>query len=159
MTRRFCQSHPEATDPLASMSAASISRYVNPPSAWMTWLVGETARRTVFLAHIVNFFAAKDSPYYEPLGDDMIWNMPLPASTAAWSARSEHEWLAAMQIDNGVGHMMNPMDILSNSPTLKSLFAKFTKDHLHIAFGGNYGLSDSESLRALVVLCALEQLR
>jgi len=88
MTRRFCQSHPEATDPSAAMTTDAVMRYAPAPSAWLTWSVAETSRRMVFLANIVNYFATRDAktgetdPYYEPLNDEMIWNMPLPCSAA-----------------------------------------------------------------------------
>ncbi|KAF2150683.1 hypothetical protein K461DRAFT_295935 [Myriangium duriaei CBS 260.36] len=167
MTRRFCQSHPEANDLSAPMSVDSVNRYLAPPSTWMTWLVGETARRLIFLAHIVNYFATKNpntgemSAYYEPLSDDIIWNMPLPSSSAAWKARSEQEWLKALQMDHAVvileNQMLNPTDLAASVPSLRSLFTKFTKDHIELVFGGNYGLEDSESLRGLVIRCALEQ--
>jgi hypothetical protein len=168
MTRRFCQSHPEATDPSAAMATDAVARYAPAPSAWLTWLVGETSRRTVFLAHIVNYFATKDvktgelSPYYEPLNDEMIWNMPLPCSSAAWKAQTEKEWLCILQKQNvnfvTEGQSVLLSEVFAHKPTIKSLMAKFTKDHIRSQFAGNIGLQDTESLRNLIVHCALEQL-
>ena len=168
MTRRFCQSHPEATDPSASMTTDAVMRYAPAPSAWLTWLVGETSRRTVFLAHIVNYFATKDaktgeiSPYYEPLNDEMIWNMPLPCSSAVWKAQTEQEWLGVLQKQSLNFVTENQSVLLSavftHEPTIKSLMTKFTKDHIRAQFSGNLGLQDTESFRTLIVYCALEQL-
>ncbi|CAD0096191.1 unnamed protein product [Aureobasidium mustum] len=167
MTRRFCQSHPEATDPSAEMNRDSRVRYVSAPSAWMTWLVAETARRTIFLAHIVNYYATKDpktgevSPYYESLNDEMIWNMPLPCSSAAWKARTEQEWLDVLRKEHKVmateGQYTLLSEIFSNEPTISSLLAKFTKDQLRLHFSGEMGLDESDSLRNLIIHCALEQ--
>lgn len=167
MTRRFCQSHPEATDPSAEMNRDSLIRYASAPSAWMTWLVAETARRTVFLAHIVNYFATKDpktgevSPYYEPLNDEMICNMPLPCSSAAWKARTEQEWLNVLRKENKLmatdGQSILLSELFRNEPTISSLLSKFTKEHLRLQFSRNIGLDDSDSLRNLIIHCALEQ--
>jgi hypothetical protein len=168
MTRRFCQSHPEATDPSATMTADAVKRYAPAPSAWLTWSVGETSRRTVFLAHIVNYFASRDgktgevSLYYEPLNDEMIWNMPLPCFPAAWKAQTEQEWLCVLQKENPDFVVESGSVLLSevfaHEPTIKSLMARFTKDHIRSQFSGNMGLQDTESLRNLIVYCALEQL-
>ncbi|KAH0363943.1 hypothetical protein KCU65_g7066, partial [Aureobasidium melanogenum] len=164
MTRRFCQSHPEATDPTVALSNDSLTRYGTVSSAWMTWLVGETARRTVFLAHVVNYFASKDlktgepSPYYEPLDDEMIWNMPLPCSSAVWGAKTEQEWLSVLRSQ----HQFDDQAVLLSStftlePTIKSLLTKFTKEQLRLQYASNIGLKNSDSLRNLIVHCALEK--
>ncbi|KAH0282319.1 hypothetical protein M436DRAFT_65680 [Aureobasidium namibiae CBS 147.97] len=36
MTRRFCQSHPEATDSSAAMTTDAVMRYAPATSAWLT---------------------------------------------------------------------------------------------------------------------------
>lgn len=168
MTRRFCRSHPEAVDPSAAMTTDAVMRYAPAPSAWLTWLVGETSRRMVFLAHIVNYFATRDgktgevSPYYEPLDDETILNMPLPCSPAAWKARTEQEWLCVLQKQNSnfvtESHSVSLLEVFAHEPTIRSLMAKFTKDHIRSQFAGNMGFQDTESFRNLVVHCALEQL-
>jgi len=167
MTRRFCLSHPEAINPSAQMNRDALVRYTTAPSAWMTWLVGETARRTVFFANIANYFASKSavtgelSPYYEPLDDELIWNMPLPCSSAIWNARTEHEWLQLIRAqDPGISSEDQPMllsMVFNREPTLKSLMTNFTKDYLLTQYSGGYGLEDSESLCNLIVRYALEQ--
>ncbi|KAG9653402.1 hypothetical protein KCU95_g13440, partial [Aureobasidium melanogenum] len=167
MTRRFCQSHPEATNPTAALSNDTLTRYGTVSSAWMTWLVGETARRTVFLAHIVNYFSSRDlktgeaSPYYESLDDEMIWNMPLPCSSAAWEARTEQEWLNVLRSQNQMAgfddQAVSLSEVFAFEPTIKSLLTKSTKEQLRLQYAGNIGLENSDSFRNLVVHCALEK--
>lgn len=133
----------------------------------MTWLVGETARRTVFLAHIVNYLASKDpktdeiSPYYESLDDGMIWNMPLPCSSAAWEAKTEKEWLNVLrsqhQIAGSEDQAVSLSEVYALEPTIKSLLTKFTKEQLKLQYASNVGLENSDSYRNLVVHCALEK--
>ncbi|KAG9521147.1 hypothetical protein KCU93_g7516, partial [Aureobasidium melanogenum] len=167
MTRRFCQSHPEATDPTAALSNDLLTRYGAVSSVWMTWLVGETARRTVFLAHIVNYLASKDpktgeiSPYYESLDDEMIWNMPLPCSSAAWEAKTEKEWLNVLRSQHQIAgfddQAVSLSEVYALEPTIKSLLTKFTKEQLKLQYASNVGLENSDSFRNLVVHCALEK--
>ncbi|KAG9596703.1 hypothetical protein KCU77_g5327, partial [Aureobasidium melanogenum] len=167
MTRRFCQSHPEATNPTAVLSNDSLTRYGTVSSAWMTWLVGETARRTVFLAHIVNYLASKDpetgeiSPYYESFNDEMIRNMPLPCSSAAWEAKTEQEWLNVLRSQHQMvvsdDQAVSLSKVFVLEPTIKSLLTKSTKEQLRLQYAGNIGLESSDSFRNLVVHCALEK--
>ncbi|KAK6007390.1 hypothetical protein QM012_004204 [Aureobasidium pullulans] len=166
MTRRFCQSHPEATNPAAALSNDSLSRYGTVSSVWMTWLVGETARRTVFLAHIINFFASGDtktgeiSPYHESLNDEMILNMPLPCSSAAWEAKTEQEWLSVLRSQRQMAipddQAVSLAEVFALEPTIESLRQKLTKEQLKSQYSGNIGLETSESLRNLIVHGALE---
>ncbi|KAG9561387.1 hypothetical protein KCU71_g8990, partial [Aureobasidium melanogenum] len=159
MTRRFCQSHPEATNPTAVLSNDSLTRYGTVSSAWMTWLVGETARRTVFLAHIVNYLASKDpktgeiSPYYESFNDEMIWNMPLPCSSAAWEAKIEREWLSVLRSQHQLvfsdDQAVSLSKVFALEPTIKSLLTKSTKEQLRLQYAGNMGLENSDSFRNL----------
>lgn len=169
MTRRFRKSHPEATDPFATMPAPPLGQYTSLPSTWMTWLAGETAWRTMFLAHIINCVASRHpqtdelSPYYEPLDDELIWNMPLPCSSAAWTAQSEQEWLNALSVQDSPNHGENQQFPVADIPTptvhgstIKLLFTNYTKDSLKLRFGGEIGLQDSDSFRNLVVHCAMK---
>ncbi|KAG9523893.1 hypothetical protein KCV07_g2131, partial [Aureobasidium melanogenum] len=167
MTRRFCQAHPEATDPTAALSNDLLTRYGTVSSAWMTWLVGETARRTVFLAHIVNYLASKDpktgeiSPYYESLDDEMIWNMPLPCSSAAWEAKTEKEWLNVLRSQHQIAgfddQAVSLSEVYALEPTIKSLLTESTKEQLNLQYASNVGLKNSDSFRNLVVHCALKE--
>jgi hypothetical protein len=68
-------------------------------SGWRQWAFIETLRRTISIIHIVNVVSArlkKQNPFfYEPLDDDLLLDMPLPASTHLWDAVSEGQWLLA----------------------------------------------------------------
>lgn len=157
MTRHFWKSHPEAQD-TSLLTPPLINDSSNGAilSAWSTWTVSETARRTVFFINLANFLAShnpytgEQSLYYEPLDDEMILHMSLPSSTAAWNARTEKEWSEAMyqsELNTDIGR----------GESLKTLFAKYTKDHLQTKFSSQCGLGNSEELKHLVVLCALLQ--
>ncbi|KAA8652884.1 Zn(II)2Cys6 transcription factor domain-containing protein [Aspergillus tanneri] len=97
MTQCFSRSYLDAHD-AALLPSADLN------GSWVKWAVTETARRTIFLANIVNFFSNRDlesesqSHYYEPLNDELIMNMPLPCNQALWNARTEDEWLRATQM-------------------------------------------------------------
>ncbi len=80
----------------------------------------------------------------------MILNMSLPSSTATWNARTEKEWseeIHQSELDAGIG----------SGESLKTLFSKYTKDHLQTMFSGQCGVGYSEELKRLVVSCALLQ--
>ncbi|KAF1946382.1 hypothetical protein EJ02DRAFT_450483, partial [Clathrospora elynae] len=74
-------------------------------SSWNRWMITETARRTVFFANIVNFYTnhnhntGQQLAYYESLDDDLVLNMPLPCSEAAWTARDESSWIVSIRTD------------------------------------------------------------
>ena len=157
MTRHFWKAHPEAQDTsLLTPPLTNESSNGAIPTAWSTWTVSETARRTVFFINLANFLASHDpysgeqSLYYEPLDDQMILHMSLPSSTATWDARTEQEWSEAMyqsELDADIGR----------GESLKTLFSKYTKDHLQTKFSSQCSLGDSEELKRLVVLSALFQ--
>ncbi|PVH91552.1 hypothetical protein DM02DRAFT_636054 [Periconia macrospinosa] len=169
MTQCYARSYPQISNP-------DITVFSNPDSAptstisspWARWKITETARRTVFLANIVNFYinhnnaTGKQLPYYEPLDDDLILGMPLPCSHAAWIARDESEWVTAMQTPPPLPALHH---VSKNSPewdtipdvTLKTILSKYTKDYIHSEFGRIAGFSDSDKLRAFIILCATEQ--
>ncbi|KAH0489422.1 hypothetical protein TgHK011_009853 [Trichoderma gracile] len=66
-------------------------------TTWGRWRTTETTRRTVFIVNMINFLNNYDpttrrtSPYYEPLNDDLILNMPLPCSQTVWLAYEEEK--------------------------------------------------------------------
>lgn len=129
--------------------------------------MAETARRMLFLANIVNYYASKDpstdelSPYYEPLDDGLICNLSLPSSTAAWTARSEEDWLGTMasekRLHNNDGDSVESTALNANGMTLNTLFSSYTKDDLRSNFDGECGMQGSDSFRRLVVRCAVDQ--
>lgn len=137
------------------------------PSAgtWAKWVVAESARRTVFLANIVNFLSNRDnqskgqSVYYQPLGDDLILDMPLPCSQALWAARTEEEWEKRIAT---APHRNDPFSVFTDDEdtsqlSLRSLFSVISKNDLRVRAQSTAGFGDSNQLRALIVLCALEQ--
>jgi len=150
------------------MTTDAVMRYAPAPSVWLTWSVAETSRRIVFLAHIVNYFATRDAktgeadPYYEPLNDEMIWNMPLPCSAAAWDAQTGQEWLSVLRKQNENfatdSQSVSLSQVFAQEPTIKSLMANFSKDYIKSQYAGDMGFRDTVSFRNLVVHCALEQL-
>lgn len=68
-------------------------------SNWRKWLMDETIRRTVFLVNAINTLSCRvqkqDPNYFEPLDNDLIHNLALPAPEAIWKASSAEEWSLA----------------------------------------------------------------
>lgn len=153
MTSSFAASHPDVT-PSADQA----------PNAWQSWVVSETVQRTIFLANLVNFFASRDldtrkqSLYYQQLDQDLVLNLPLPCSQNLWIATSEEQWIKARESETTINQIdYEVMLFNSGQLTLQNLFSSYTKDQLRNTFGKYYGISDSNSLRNLIVLAALEQ--
>lgn len=156
---------------LARMARGYSEKYVEmydasllpSPGTWTEWLVAESARRTVFLANIVNFLSRRDntskriSAHYQPISDELILEMPLPCSRTLWAARTEEEWENAIAAPNH----NDPLSVFHNEDTcqlsLRSLFSLMSKDDLRLRAESTAGFGDSDQLRAFIVLCALEQ--
>ncbi|GFF29275.1 hypothetical protein IFM61606_10324 [Aspergillus udagawae] len=163
-SRSYLESHDTALLPPANAGP-------NGTDSWVKWAVSETARRTIFLANIINFFSNHDlnsgrqSPYYEPLNDELIMKMPLPCDQALWSARTEDEWRKATPASPGSPGTTDAFSTFGatgvpnhqQQPSLKVLFSKFTKDDLRAKCMMNAGLAGSNELRSFIILCALEQ--
>ena len=176
MTQYFAKSYPEIRNPDPRVFFDNAATMNSPgKSSWHKWMITETARRTIFLAHIVNFFCNRDlksaqqSPYYEPLDNNLIVNMPLPCSHRLWSARTEDEWTRLIMQQNeastsardsifGFNHPLPELPSLGISqPTVKSVLSKVTKDHLQMNVASqSVGFSDSDELRRFFILCVLE---
>jgi hypothetical protein len=116
---------------------------------------------------MLNFYSNRDSntgkqlPYYEPMNEDLILNMPLPCSHAAWIARDEEEWNTASKnprasASNTAGFNNHGSESLS-SETLKNILSKFNKETLQAEIGTNVGFGGSDELRQLIILCSCEQ--
>ncbi|KAI9753499.1 MAG: hypothetical protein M4579_005131 [Chaenotheca gracillima] len=155
MARRFCQNHTSALDFNGADDAD-----------WLSWLVAETVRRTLFLIHMINVLIGRDddtgnfSLYYEPLDDAKIAALPLPAPTEMWEARSAHEWRAARERTGWVGDRCRTFSsVLSESKSRSTERGSAAGgDHdsvLADLYFGNPGLGDSAELRDLVVACGL----
>lgn len=88
------------------MTRRLIQQYLQSPPGgdseeanWRKWIINETIRRTLFLVNTINTLSCKtqrqDAYYYEPLDDNLIRNMVLPAPDSLWKASSAEEWLIA----------------------------------------------------------------
>ncbi|KAL4914844.1 hypothetical protein BDW62DRAFT_189678 [Aspergillus aurantiobrunneus] len=68
---------------------------------WERWKFSESLRRNIFFANIINILGAKagrlNSAYFEPLDDELIANLPLPAPECMWRACTLREWLEARE--------------------------------------------------------------
>ncbi len=72
----------------------------NKSEEWSQWIFIESLRRNIFLVHIINVLASKtyqlNEGFFEPLDNELILHMPLPAPEAAWRAATEQEWRTAL---------------------------------------------------------------
>lgn len=170
MTKTYSVSYPELRNPDINVFSDPESNPCSAAtSAWDRWRITETARRTIFFANMLNFLGnydlrtGKQLPYYEPLDDDLILNMPLPCNQAAWVARDEGSWRFAMEehsssafrLSSDVDH--SGTEMLSSKTCLKTIFSKFTKEYLQLEIGTNVGFGNSDELSRLIILCASEQ--
>ena len=148
------------TDPSSTPCTAAIS-------PWARWRVNETARRTIFFANILNYYSNHDhntgNPllYYEPLDEELILNMPLPCSHAAWVARDEEAWSMAIKNQTAsaistTGSNRFDCEALSSLP-LTNILSRFTKEYLQGEINTSVSFGDSNELRRLIILCACEQ--
>ncbi|KAJ5622720.1 hypothetical protein N7528_005952 [Penicillium herquei] len=114
MTRCLCRVHKTAIE--------------GNETSWSEWKFNESLRRNVFFVHIVNILAAEarslQYDYFEPLDDDMILKMPLPAPEGVWRACSEDEWRVAREY----AHSMT-----STPRTLQDLIDSSEKDTLDVS--------------------------
>ncbi|KAJ3463273.1 hypothetical protein MRS44_008059 [Fusarium solani] len=96
---------------LARLHKQSIS--LSEQNWWEPWALGETIRRTILLVNTINCLSCRvgrQDPYlYEPLDENLVSNLPLPAPTALWRAKSATEWetqrLLMADPDLGVSQM------------------------------------------------------
>ncbi|RSL55911.1 hypothetical protein CEP54_009126 [Fusarium duplospermum] len=83
MTRHLARLHKHANN-------------LSEQNLWEPWALGETIRRTILLVNTINCLSCRvgrQDPYlYEPLDDNLVSNLPLPAPTALWRAKSVTEW-------------------------------------------------------------------
>ncbi|KAL4985601.1 hypothetical protein BDW68DRAFT_198629 [Aspergillus falconensis] len=68
---------------------------------WERWKFAESLRRNIFFANIINILGARagklNSAYFEPLDDEVVFNLPLPAPECMWRSCSLREWLEARE--------------------------------------------------------------
>lgn len=109
--------------------------------------MAETVRRTVFLVNIINILAGHDngcpSPYYEPLDDDLIFRMALPAPDALWESRTAEAWQAARDRLGWLGSKRSTIQglLMDNRDIVKDLQI------------GRSGLANSRELTHLILSC------
>ena len=88
MTRRLCISH--------SSALFSIRGHARD---WPQWIFVESLRRTIFLVNIINVLAARvrklHEDYYEPLNDEFVLDMRMPAPEPVWKACNAEQWVKA----------------------------------------------------------------
>jgi hypothetical protein len=159
MTRDFIQSH--------SLPEENLTSHVSGQT-FQQWATTETARRTIFLANIVHFLSNHDpetgepSPYYEPLNDQLILDMPIPCARTMWAARTEQEWRRALEDlktdsssdDEGLSSEPHPA---LRGLTLGYLLSEYSYETLHNCLKFDYGLGSSDELRSFIVMCAFKQ--
>ncbi|KAL4925657.1 Zn(II)2Cys6 transcription factor domain-containing protein [Aspergillus undulatus] len=68
---------------------------------WERWKFSESLRRNIFFANIINILGARagklNSAYFEPLDDELVLNLPLPAPECMWRSCSSSEWFEARE--------------------------------------------------------------
>lgn len=161
MTRDFIRSHTVLEENLTAQA-------YTPVQPFQQWATTETARRTIFLANIVHFLGNHDpetgepSPYYEPLDDELILNMPLPSAHTMWAARTEQEWRLAMKDLETASSSDDEYPSSEVHPAQKGLtlgyyLSEYSHETLHNCLKYHCGLGSTDELRSFIVLCALKQ--
>ncbi|KAJ5422175.1 hypothetical protein N7491_010620 [Penicillium cf. griseofulvum] len=88
MTRRLANVHSEA-----------LQIHHGDETDWNRWKFMESLRRNFFFVHAINIMESKarklNESYFEPLNDNMILSLPLPAPERMWRACSVEEWMLA----------------------------------------------------------------
>lgn len=165
MTRDFIRSHTKNSESIIFWASDF------DVQSRESWSVLETARRTVFLANIVNFLTSiepdtgKMFPYYEPLDDELILDMPLPCSHALWDTRIEEDWRQIAEYSKCAGGagpdrddlFMTTFCVRPDCHTLRQMFANLSKKHLETFLLANPGFDGSDGFRSFVIRCALQQ--
>lgn len=170
MTRAYTQPYLQIRSPDIDAFSDFDSTPCSPTTTtWGRWRTTETTRRTVFIVNMVNFLKSYDlktgkaSPYYEPLNDDLILNMPLPCSQAVWLAYEEEGCKLAIKNHQPWVNTSSPdpdlptAEALSREICLSTILSKHSKECIQAAIGSRVGLGDSDDLRRLIILCATEQ--
>lgn len=88
MTRRLSNTHSKA-----------LQIHHEDENDWNQWKFMESLRRNFFVVHIINTLESKarklNESHFEPLNDNMILRLPLPAPERMWRACSAEEWMLA----------------------------------------------------------------
>jgi hypothetical protein len=164
MTQSYLRSYPDIRNhDINAFADPTSSPCQSATTPWARWRVTETARRTTFFANLLNFHINRDpstgkqSPYYESFNEDLILNMPMPCSQAAWIARNEEDWQLAISKSSASDlDPARPEELYSES-CLKNILQKYTKEDVQSVIGERIGFDNSDELRNLIILSALEQ--
>ncbi|TVY90240.1 hypothetical protein LAWI1_G003684, partial [Lachnellula willkommii] len=160
MTRTYIEPYLQIRSP----DIAAFSDFKSTPCSptTTTWGRGEPPKQ-----HVEQFSSStwtrKTSPYYEPLSDDLILNMPLPCSQTVWLAFEEENCRLAIKNHQPWVNYSSPdpdhptTEALSKETCLSTILSKYSKERIQAAIGPHVGLGDSDDLRRLIILCATEQ--
>ncbi|KAJ0422937.1 hypothetical protein BJY00DRAFT_62650 [Aspergillus carlsbadensis] len=95
---------------------------------WERWKFSESIRRNIFFANIINILGARagklNGVYFEPLDDDVILNLTLPAPECMWRACSLREWLDAREH----ALRMSPAPLEGHTPRLTQTLQELLND-------------------------------
>ncbi|KAJ5847228.1 hypothetical protein N7455_011185 [Penicillium solitum] len=84
---------------LSSVHSKALQIHHEDENDWNQWKFMESLRRNFFFVHIINILESKtqklNENYFEPLNDNMILRLPLPAPEQMWRACSAEEWMLA----------------------------------------------------------------
>ncbi|KAJ5519468.1 hypothetical protein N7453_001890 [Penicillium expansum] len=87
------------TQRLSSVHSKALQIHHKDETDWNQWKFMESLRRNLFFVHIINIMESKTKKlsenYFEPLNDNMILRLPLPAPERMWRACSTEEWMLA----------------------------------------------------------------
>ncbi|KAF7589914.1 hypothetical protein BBP40_003532 [Aspergillus hancockii] len=86
---------------LYKMNQESMQIHHTDENDWTRWKFTESLRRNLFFVNMINILGAKarklNEHYFEPLGDEIVLDLPLPAPEFMWRCCSEEEWLVARE--------------------------------------------------------------
>ena len=86
---------------LYKMHQEKLLTHHNDESDWNRWKYAESLRRNFFFVNMINILGARarllNEQYFEPLGDDIVLQLPLPAPEHMWRWCDEEEWAMARE--------------------------------------------------------------
>lgn len=108
---------------LSSVHSNTLQIHHEDENDWNQWKFMESLRRNFFFVHIINILESKtkklNENYFEPLNDNMILRLPLPAPERMWRACSAEEWMLARA--QTLGRPISPKSPRDGGSTLRTL--------------------------------------
>lgn len=108
---------------LSSVYSKALQIHHEDENDWNQWKFMESLRRNFFFVHIINILESKtqklNENYFEPLNDNMILRLPLPAPERMWRACSAEEWMLARA--QTLGCPISPKSPENGGSTLRTL--------------------------------------